>query len=79
MKNFIQIIDNAFSDRLCDDLVQFYHDNESQMNLLDYSFDEDGANNVRTREMLLCNLTSEESNLIRRIQTSLQKVVAKYI
>lgn len=81
MKNFIQIIDNAFSDKLCDDLVQFYKDNESQMTLLDYSFDKngEGANNVRTRQILLCNLNSEESSLIRRIQTSLQKVVAKYI
>ena len=79
MTNFIKLIDNAFGDKLCDDLIAYYTNNEQLGELQDYSEEDlERVNNVRANDILLIPNTKERSDLITRCQTCLQKVVREY-
>ena len=78
MKNFITIVDNAFSDTLCEELIEYWNKHEDNMVLRDYFDSQAEVNNVRTKELLLDSVNPEEKYFIEKIQSSFQKVVNKY-
>ena len=80
MTNCIKVIDNAFGNILCDDLIAYYINNEQTGEPQDWAdIDREQVSNVRCNDILLRHNSKESSDLIHRCQTCLQKVVMNYI
>ena len=79
MTNFIKVIDNTFGNKLCDDLIAYYTNNEQIGEPQEWAdLDRERVSNVRCNDILLRPNSEKSIDLISRCRNGFQKLVQDY-